>query len=172
MSMSEWQPIETAPKDGMPLLLFMGNYMAVGGWAPLLKEWTLAGENNEEIVTDGHYATLAPTHWQKLPKKPSEGTWQPIEKLTKEDLPALIRGGTYDWDDSWNSEFIPFTGTSLIYYMPDKWHNAIKGDQCEGHDNYFWHKPEWFLSLAVIGGPQNTLGTLGKTTEQIKAEKP
>lgn len=65
-----WQDIATARKDGMPILLFMGNYMAVGGWAPSLNKWTLAGENNEDIVVDGHYAYISPTHWMPLPPPP------------------------------------------------------------------------------------------------------
>lgn len=83
--------------------------------------------------------------------------WLPIEKLTKEHLPALIRGGTYDWSDSWNDKYVSYPGTSLVYYMPDKFNDgAIRGDQCEGHDNYYYHKPEWFYPLALVGSPPLT----------------
>lgn len=77
--------------------------------------------------------------------------WQPIANLTKKHLPALIKGGTYDWSDNWSNSFIPYTGVSITHCMPDKRQDgAMKGDQYEGHDNYFWHKPEWFFPLATL----------------------
>lgn len=69
--MAEWQPIETAPKDGTRILVF-GPYcgglpiMATSKWLP----WT------EDRVEKGcWYANgVAPTHWMPLPDPPKEPT--------------------------------------------------------------------------------------------------
>lgn len=65
-----WWPIATAPKDGLPILLWMGKYMAIGGWAPFLKEWTMCGENYDDVVIENRWTYLKPTHWRRLPKIP------------------------------------------------------------------------------------------------------
>lgn len=63
--MSEWQPIETAPKDETPVLL----------WANTRRDreyshWIGAfdGENWRDEV-EGHF--LQPTHWMPLPDPPA-----------------------------------------------------------------------------------------------------
>lgn len=65
--MSEWQPIETAPKDGT-LVLTWGDAracFAVSYWCPSDEEWMtdFRGKGNEQIV----YAT----HWMPLPAPPA-----------------------------------------------------------------------------------------------------
>lgn len=83
-----------------------------------------------------------------------EAKWYPIEELKKEHLPVLIKGGTYDWSDSWNNEFIPYKGISLVYSMPDKRNDYVfQGDNCGGHDLFYWHKPKWFFSVGTLGEP-------------------
>jgi hypothetical protein len=59
--MMEWQPIETAPKDGTEILTYReAGLMAVAVWDPFWKGW---------ICVDGA-ALMAVTHWQPLPEPP------------------------------------------------------------------------------------------------------
>ena len=69
--MSEWQPIETAPKDGTPVLLFarsknatapvilVGRYLADhGGWI-------------ESTFTPNSPVGVVPYYWMPLPAPPN-----------------------------------------------------------------------------------------------------
>lgn len=62
----DWQPIETAPKDGTSILL----------WGDWLK--TPCVDNGSEDGTFGAftsqtgYESVHPTHWMPLPKPPHE----------------------------------------------------------------------------------------------------
>lgn len=65
--MAEWQPIETAPTDGTPILLRLGKMVATGQFGKY-HPWGL-------YLRDGFYfdgATLPSeaTHWQPLPDPP------------------------------------------------------------------------------------------------------
>ena len=67
----EWQPIETAPKDGTPLLLASRsdvgpNYTAVGVWDCDSAEE--GGQCWRDRIFDADQ--LAPTHWMPLPDPP------------------------------------------------------------------------------------------------------
>jgi len=68
--MSDWQPIETAPKDGTNILLFnrAGN-VAAGLWlsGALGTGWFLRGGNRPDTFFNEHFG---PTHWQPLPEPP------------------------------------------------------------------------------------------------------
>ena len=68
-----WQPIETAPKDGTEVLVFWPYWSRkpfiafysgdVGGW------------DGERCLSPTHceaYAERAPTHWMPLPEPPEE----------------------------------------------------------------------------------------------------
>lgn len=87
--MSEWQPIETAPKDGAPVLLWLKeppdrNYMvsglcdniAIGFW--LHGRWGSievedCGSMGGELtgwMSDWSSIDLAPSHWMPLPEPP------------------------------------------------------------------------------------------------------
>lgn len=67
--MNAWLPIETAPKDGTPVLIFAAGHMAVAFADPENDfAWTL---------DDGHDYHLClrrgmdcPTHWTPLPESP------------------------------------------------------------------------------------------------------
>lgn len=66
----EWQPIETAPKDGTNILLvnYKGN-IASGLWQEGLLGvgWFLRGGNKPDTFFNGHHG---PTHWMPLPDAP------------------------------------------------------------------------------------------------------
>ena len=64
--MSEWQPIETAPKDGTAMLVWAGmrdwldNPVPSVAWYSRLHGWV------------GHFASGdMPSHWQPLPAPPA-----------------------------------------------------------------------------------------------------
>jgi hypothetical protein len=59
--MSEWQPIETAPKDGTKILTASGRDLSV-------REW---GENEDgDSVWLPRIRGVFPTHWMPLPTPP------------------------------------------------------------------------------------------------------
>lgn len=70
---SEWQPIETAPKDGTEVLIgrFLDGKLptkAVASFHPS-EGWRDAGD----IGWGGMYAHVRPTHWMPLPSPPNSG---------------------------------------------------------------------------------------------------
>lgn len=78
--MSEWQTIETAPRDGEPILIWkpdeprVGEYMMSAYWSEDLNGFVPVGGHNKQ----GYFSEWAgcdqgyPTHWQPLPEPPSE----------------------------------------------------------------------------------------------------
>lgn len=66
-----WQPIETAPKDGSPILLgWVGSGVSEGLWRDgMANYWNLSGF----YFTDDDPLTAkpcTPTHWMPLPPPP------------------------------------------------------------------------------------------------------
>lgn len=61
----QWQPIETAPKDGTE---FLGTWR-YGGWSVSPMVWKLGVWCRRFDVNSTH----APTHWMPLPTPPKEG---------------------------------------------------------------------------------------------------
>lgn len=77
--MSEWRPIETAPKDGTPILIWQPDNRhhdeidgckfddpryAIGYWRAWAKsEWDMGWGNRNQ-------AHVNPTHWMPLPAPP------------------------------------------------------------------------------------------------------
>lgn len=85
--MTEWQPIETAPKDGRKLLLAAGKEIIIGDWMPdKRKEWKemRTGTETEETIirrleevdysgwhiSGTDYSLFPATHWMPLPEPP------------------------------------------------------------------------------------------------------
>lgn len=66
----EWQPIETAPKDGTVILLAEPNHdgsfcIATGRWVePYIKPPYWGDGLTDDLLMDG------PTHWSPLPEAP------------------------------------------------------------------------------------------------------
>lgn len=77
--MSAWQPIETAPRDNKPILLFdptelsgevcMGHYYGDDLWLCIsLQNPYFAPERRYDF--DDPYISLTVTHWMPLPEAP------------------------------------------------------------------------------------------------------
>lgn len=64
----EWQPIETAPRDGTLLFLWNGKKMQRGFWDKVDCAWVLAFKT----TTRRKPVHPAPTHWMPLPNPPTE----------------------------------------------------------------------------------------------------
>ena len=66
--MSEWQPIETAPRDKR-VLIWSGQEMYCAHWSrnPMTRDvaWSVA-----EWGTEGEQALVKATHWMPLPEPP------------------------------------------------------------------------------------------------------
>lgn len=64
LSSPNWQPIETAPKDGTAVLLFTpGKGRWIGSFEKRKPEWKLAGVSDDPRPE-------RPTHWHPLPPPP------------------------------------------------------------------------------------------------------
>jgi hypothetical protein len=70
--MSDWQPIDTAPKDGTEILLFDGEVVTVGGWISEVDQG--ADYEGQGLIAPGWWSLALkdnkPTHWQPLPPPP------------------------------------------------------------------------------------------------------
>lgn len=69
--MTPWQPIETAPRDGTPLLGFVPSYYQGKGGICLLI-WLKNAREPDGHWYDGHAFKTDPTHWMPLPEPPKE----------------------------------------------------------------------------------------------------
>jgi hypothetical protein len=71
--MVDWQPIETAPKDGTRILLWDTDEAVIAKWDDIsmggAKGWQVAVVN---MIGDVNYydAAFNPTHWMPLPEPP------------------------------------------------------------------------------------------------------
>jgi hypothetical protein len=79
--MSEWQPIESAPKDGTHVLLwFPAGYwatevhVAIGLWDSGEDEGWYAGDESHSMTAHG----APPTYWMPLPAPPGADPGIPI----------------------------------------------------------------------------------------------
>jgi len=67
--MSDWQPIETAPKDGTNVLLawpYISRCAIMGYYHPECRQWLEAGAG-----WTGYSSHYPPTHWMPLPALPA-----------------------------------------------------------------------------------------------------
>ena len=71
--MTEWQPIETAPRDGTFVLLFGPDGIDMGKYEPWAADYGSGWERfrTAEYDNDGVMITH-PTHWMPLPPPPKE----------------------------------------------------------------------------------------------------
>ena len=68
--MSEWQPIETAPRTGLNFLAWDGRRVCMAHWAngPVDSTAGVCCRKREEH--DYGYQEIAATHWQPVPEPP------------------------------------------------------------------------------------------------------
>ena len=84
----EWQPIETAPKDGTWICLWRGKSPSYGKWSPFViarwdeaeeafawpddgvDPWFDAERADERIEAGDNFASDQFTHWMPLPSPP------------------------------------------------------------------------------------------------------
>lgn len=64
---AQWQPIETAPKDGTQILLGHGNSLWIDEWIPDAKYEVRNGEGGCWMMCDQWTDPEIPSHWQPLP---------------------------------------------------------------------------------------------------------
>src|SRR5215469_4620566 len=109
----EWQPIESAPKDGTALLWFPDfptNEVQLGSWHAYSEPaWGLEGEwrdkDTGEFFENGD-GYVCPTHWRPLPPPPGQAT--PPGGPTREVIGKVIfdlmdhgGGSTSEMIDAW-----------------------------------------------------------------------
>lgn len=71
----QWQPIESAPKDGTPILACYAPHYETNGFLPVAVRWRAYHPNargNEEWRDSSGAKVRAITHWQPLPAPPEE----------------------------------------------------------------------------------------------------
>ncbi len=80
-----WQPMETAPKDGTPILVYvLGGAQYVVWWQ--MGDWVFFEKRG------GQYSVAEPTHWMPLPAAPSLPSAPPVREEQEEKNSA--RGDT------------------------------------------------------------------------------
>jgi len=68
-SADEWQPIETAPKDGTEVIVVRSGFKVTVGWFDKKSGWT----NPTRAISEDYDQEMGgyePTHWMPLPKPP------------------------------------------------------------------------------------------------------
>jgi hypothetical protein len=82
--MQEWQPIETAPKDGSAIIVVQNKVRAVAGWSRLGGYWQVL-----PCDPTGAVNRICPDHWMPLPPLPRPETYNMA--MEREHGPDLIR---------------------------------------------------------------------------------
>lgn len=102
---TEWQSIETAPKDGTEILL----------WDSSLPEQILIGKWNNGFYSDDYKVDA--THWMKI-QKPPLAEWQEKGMCCETfwDVVRIVEGKTYYIEDiPYNIIFCPWCGEKVYH---------------------------------------------------------
>lgn len=74
----DWQPIETAPRDGTSVLLYVRGKQCVGRWfLEMWHDWGVQAPFSDafspvgEIIIGSVIVRSGPTHWMSLPPPPA-----------------------------------------------------------------------------------------------------
>lgn len=72
--MSDWQDIETAPRDGTEFVMFDPNVKmaAVGLWMSDVGWMNVGKKPGEALASPGWFPLVTPTLWMPLPEVPAE----------------------------------------------------------------------------------------------------
>ena len=62
---SPWRPIDTAPKDGTPVLGWWGTECMIVDWCVVVERWGSTHDGEDMFEPE-------PTHWMPLPEGPKE----------------------------------------------------------------------------------------------------
>lgn len=73
-SLSEWQPMETAPKDGTPVLGHFNEYSFPVRWIPSPVHKHLLGWHVMPWEPVSFIMVVSPTHWMPIPPPPNAPT--------------------------------------------------------------------------------------------------
>jgi hypothetical protein len=76
IEMTDWQPIETAPKDGTAILIWPAQSALTGSTECMIISYVVRWHDWKEswIEASGEeYDTFYPTHWMPLPPPPKKG---------------------------------------------------------------------------------------------------
>ena len=68
--MSEWQPIETAPRDGTWVLVCGNGWAVTTAWYAMNERVGKAYWKADTEWDDDYLADRLPTHWMPLPEPP------------------------------------------------------------------------------------------------------
>lgn len=76
--MNEWQPIETAPRDGELILLSNSDGVWVGKYTPVYASGFVPQNKwSSWLLNHDHFKcskSINPTHWMPLPESPEDNT--------------------------------------------------------------------------------------------------
>ena len=114
----EWQPIETAPKDGTPILGFADGKQAIVEW---LEYWKLCVWGS--FADDGKWW---PTHWMPLPPPPGEC-------MTDRELLELAAKAAGIVDAQW--EEMRGWGETRYGYSEAMWSDSLYDSNGSGYWN-------------------------------------
>jgi hypothetical protein len=81
--MSEWRPIESAPKDGT-------NFLAASPASDVFfAHWASGVVDSSDYCEDSGYAWRHATHWMSLPAPPAASTSE-VQTITIEELATAL----------------------------------------------------------------------------------